>query len=64
MSADREHELTELLRERRDTEPMRMLSELLTLRRERCRDKLENRDDSEVRGQAKECKFLIEKIFE
>ena len=59
---EREQEILERLRPHQ--EAMQLFSELLTVRRERHRDKLEKGEDSEVRGRAKECKDLIQVLVD
>lgn len=60
MSKEREAELVETLQSYKHTEAFRLAGELLALRRERHRDRLEGGEDSEVRGRAKECKDLLQ----
>jgi len=60
MSKEREAELVETLQSYKHTEAFRLAGELLVLRRERHRDRLEGSEDSEVRGRSKECKDLLQ----
>jgi hypothetical protein len=62
MSIDRESELIELIGKYAKQEPLLSISELLILRREKYRDKLESQNDEEKRGRAKECKDLLQFI--
>lgn len=58
MSTDRETEIEELLKANSDQQVPRLLVELLALRREKYRDKLEKSDNPDTRGRAKECRDL------
>ena len=57
---DRETELLERLKLLGHTEAYTTIVEILKIRRERYRDKLENIDNPETRGKAKECKDLLQ----
>lgn len=46
----------------KDTECLKLVVSLLLDRREKHRDSLESGGDHEIRGRAKECKYLI-KLF-
>ena len=59
MSKEREAEIEELLSQRKHNEVATLVLELLTLRRERHRDRLEREENGEVRGKAQECKDLL-----
>jgi len=56
---ERELEIEDRLALLKHTEGVMLLAELLSLRRERHRDKLENNESEEFRGRAKECKDLL-----
>ena len=56
---DRMSELRDRIKLYSDGEAMVILKELLRLRREHYRDRLESTDSAEVRGRAKECKDLL-----
>ncbi len=60
MSKEREGEIIDALKGYGASEVTRLISELLSLRRERHRDRLETDDAPEVRGRAKECKDLLQ----
>lgn len=60
MSKEREEELLQNLKDYRQSDVGRALQELLTLRRERYRDRLEVEESAEVRGKAKECRDLLQ----
>jgi len=60
MSKDREEKIRDTLASYGAGEVKSLVMELVTLRRERHRSKLENGESSEVRGRAKECKDLIQ----
>lgn len=60
MNRDRESELLELLSPYKGQGVLNHVTELLTLRRERHRDRLEKAEEAEFRGRAKECKDLIQ----
>ena len=59
MSREREAVVIEALTERKFQEGLILMAELLTLRRERHRDRLEGSEDPVARGRAKECKDLL-----
>jgi len=59
MTDQRETEIEERLALLRHTEASVLTAELLKLRRERHRDKLEGSEDPTMRGRAKECKDLL-----
>lgn len=59
MSEKREIEIETYLESNKHTPMAVQLVELLRLRREKYRDKLENTEDGVVRGRAKECKDLL-----
>jgi hypothetical protein len=59
MSKEREAKILETLEPYRQQETLRLVVELLTLRRERHRDRLESEESEELRGRAKECKDLL-----
>ncbi len=59
----REGVLMELLQSYTGQEVAGLVVELLTIRRERYRDKLERQESPEHRGRAKECKDLLQ-IFD
>lgn len=56
-------EIEELLRRHKESEPMRLVIELYTLKRERYRNRLEEEESDQVRGRAKECKDFLQ-IFD
>lgn len=56
----REEVIMETLKSLRSSDACRLMAELLGLRRERLRDRLEGSDNPEARGRAKECKDLIQ----
>ena len=56
---ERENEIEDRLALLRHTEVATLTAELLKLRRERHRDKLEGSEDPVMRGRAKECKDLL-----
>lgn len=58
-SKEREAKIVDLLQSYKHQEIPTLLVELLTIRRERHRDKLEREEFAEVRGRAKECKDLL-----
>lgn len=60
MSEYREPALEEQLVLRKHQEGLTAMIELLQLRRERYRDKLESTENPEMRGRAKECKDLLQ----
>lgn len=60
MSKEREAEIAETLSNLRHTEAAVLITELLTLRRERHRDRLEKEENGEIRGKAQECKDLLQ----
>ena len=60
MSEDREAQLVEIITAFKHSETARAVVELLTLRREHYRDRLEASENAEVRGKSKECKDLIQ----
>ena len=60
MSRDREAELLELIEGQKQLSLVSTFKELLSLRRERYRNKLEAEENPLARGRAKECKDLIE----
>lgn len=60
MSNEREEKIRETLASYGPSDVKSLVLELVTLRRERHRSKLENQESSEVRGRAKECKDLIQ----
>lgn len=59
MDKEREAELVNILDAYKGQEILARISELLSLRRERHRDKLESEENTVVRGRAKECKDLL-----
>lgn len=59
---EREPEILERLKTHQ--EATKLFSELLAIRRERHRDKLEKGEDNEVRGRAKECKDLLQLLVD
>ena len=52
-------DIKDILHRYQDTEAVMLIKELLTLRREQWRDKLESSENDQVRGRAKECKELL-----
>ena len=60
MSKEREAEILTQLVSIKEMEPVRLFAELLALRRERWRDKLEKREGDEFSGRALECKDLLQ----
>jgi hypothetical protein len=60
MSREREAELVEILNAYKGQEVLSRVLELFTIRRERFRDRLENEENAEMRGRAKECKEMIQ----
>lgn len=60
MSKEREYEIEKQLEAHKHQSVPVLIKELLTLRRERHRDKLENGENVDVRGRAKECKDLLQ----
>lgn len=59
MNDDREAEILETLGHLKHTEAAVLITELLTLRRKRYRDRLEKEENGEVRGKAQECRDLL-----
>ncbi len=59
MSREREEEVIRLLEAYSCQEVALLAVELIKLRRERYRDKLEDMENAENRGRARECKDLI-----
>lgn len=59
MSKEREAEICEILSNLKHTEAAVLIQELLYLRRERYRDRLEKEDSGEIRGKAQECKDML-----
>lgn len=57
---DRVSELTEQLNMLKHQEPVRLLVELLKIKREKYRDRLERGEDDLSRGKALECKALLQ----
>jgi len=57
---EREAEIEDLLMVYKAAEPIQLLLELLQLRRDRHRDRLEDSENAEVRGKSQECKALIQ----
>lgn len=55
----REQELEEYIHNHRHSEVGIFVRELLALRREKYRDKLEGANSDELRGRAKECKDML-----
>lgn len=60
MSDNREAELEERLSALQHSETAKLVVELLQIRRENWRTKLEGQESDQVRGRAKECKDLIQ----
>lgn len=60
MSDNREAELEERLSSLQHSETAKLVVELLQIRRENWRTKLEGQESDQVRGRAKECKDLIQ----
>lgn len=60
MSKDREGDLIQRLKALGRTESGTVLREILALRRERYRDRLESEESAEVRGKSKECRDLLQ----
>lgn len=60
MSEERELHLEDIIKTYKTSEGLSAICELLTLRREEYRNKLEKRGDDEVRGKALLCKELIQ----
>ncbi len=54
-----EEKLIEKLNSYKGSDCLNVVIDLLKLRREKHRDKIENTESSEIRGRAKECKDLI-----
>jgi len=59
MSKERESEIELKIKPYHGMDACRLLAELLTERRERHRTALENDNDEQVRGRAKECRDLL-----
>lgn len=59
MTNETEAEIIKALRDDRESMSMRNLVKLLKFRREKHRDRLEESEDSEIRGRSLECKFLL-----
>ena len=57
---ERIKEIQDILVSYKDMESMILLREMITLRREQHRNRLEGEKSSEVRGRAKECKDLLQ----
>jgi len=57
-SGDRKSEIIKKLEVYKQSEALRLVVELINLRRDKYRDKLESAENSEARGRAKECKDL------
>ena len=55
-----EQEIRERLELEKHTTGIHLILELLRIKRERYRDKLESGGSDEIRGRSKECKDLIE----
>lgn len=60
MSKEREGEIIDTLVSYGPSEVTRLISELLSLRRERYLEKLEAGESDQVRGRSKECKDLLQ----
>ena len=60
MDKPRENEIFDILRELKHQNSLVLLNELLQLRRERYRDRLEKEDNREYGGRALECKDLLQ----
>jgi len=60
MSRDREAEIEVALINQKDSDIVKLFTELFTLRREYYRDKLEKRAGDEYSGRALECKDLLQ----
>ena len=60
MSTEREVQLEETIMACKYSEGVAAFLELLTIRREKHRDKLEASDSPEIRGRAKECKDIFQ----
>ena len=60
VSKERIKEIQDILASYKDMESMILLRELIMLRREQHRNRLEGEESAEVRGRAKECKDLIQ----
>jgi len=60
MNDNREAELEEKLSSLQRSETAKLMVELLQIRRENWRTKLEGQESDQVRGRAKECKDLIQ----
>ena len=63
MGKEREAELKDLLVSLKHQETAVAIIELLTIRREQYRDRLEREEDPVVRGKSQECKALLQ-IFD
>lgn len=62
MDKPRETVIEEFLLAHAGGEVLMYMAELLTIRREKWRDKLEGQNNDEHRGRAKECKDLLQII--
>lgn len=60
----REQEVRQYLEAQRNSEPVKRVVELLTMTREKCRDRLEQEEHPESRGRAKLCKDLLKILSE
>ena len=63
MDREREAELKDLLISQKHQEGVAAFIELLAIRREQHRDRLEREEDAVVRGKSQECKALLQ-IFD
>jgi hypothetical protein len=60
VSKEREAQIVEQLEPYRQQQVLKLVSELLQIRRERHRDRLEREEHAESRGAAWECKALLQ----
>ena len=60
MSKERIKEIQDILVSYKDMESIILLREMIALRREQHRNRLEGEESAEVRGRAKECKDLLQ----